>query len=62
MKIHKPFFMIREFHLADWFTLANAACGTRALFSMLTYLQINQKPSCKRLMLTMRLIWGPSNI
>jgi CDP-diacylglycerol--serine O-phosphatidyltransferase len=31
--------MIREFQLADWFTLANAACGTGALFSMLTYLQ-----------------------
>jgi len=31
--------MIREFHLADWFTLANAACGTGALFSVMTYLQ-----------------------
>jgi CDP-diacylglycerol--serine O-phosphatidyltransferase len=31
--------MIREFHLADWFTLANAACGTSALFAMMTYLQ-----------------------
>ena len=31
--------MIREFHLADWFTLGNAICGTGALFSMLTYLQ-----------------------
>ncbi len=42
MKINKPnihFSMIREFHLADWFTLANAACGTGALFSMLTYIQ-----------------------
>jgi CDP-diacylglycerol--serine O-phosphatidyltransferase len=38
-KPHKPFSMIREFHLADWFTLANAACGTGAMFSMLTYLQ-----------------------
>ena len=36
---HKPFAMIREFQLADWFTLANAVCGTGALFSMLTYLQ-----------------------
>ena len=44
MKSHKrpkPFAMIREFHLADWFTLANAVCGTGALFSMLTYLQVN---------------------
>ena len=42
MKIHKlqkPFSMIREFHLADWFTLANAVCGTGALFSMLSYIQ-----------------------
>ncbi|MGA7595484.1 MAG: CDP-alcohol phosphatidyltransferase family protein [Gallionella sp.] len=38
-KLHKSFSMIREFHLADWFTLANAVCGTGALFSMLTYLQ-----------------------
>jgi CDP-diacylglycerol--serine O-phosphatidyltransferase len=36
---HKPFSMIREFHLADWFTLANAACGIGALFSMMTYLE-----------------------
>ena len=36
---HNAFSMIREFHLADWFTLANAACGTGALFSMMTYLQ-----------------------
>ncbi len=35
----KPFSMIREFHLADWFTLANAACGTGAMFAMMTYLQ-----------------------
>ena len=31
--------MIREFHLADWFTLANATCGTGAIFSIMTYLQ-----------------------
>lgn len=35
----KPFSMIREFQLADWFTLANAICGTGAIFSMMTYLQ-----------------------
>lgn len=34
--------MIREFHLADWFTLANAACGVGALFSVMTYLQTLQ--------------------
>jgi len=37
---HKRFSMIREFHLADWFTLANAACGTGALFSIMTYLEV----------------------
>ena len=31
--------MIREFQLADWFTLANAACGMYALFSMMSYLE-----------------------
>jgi CDP-diacylglycerol--serine O-phosphatidyltransferase len=31
--------MIREFHLADWFTLGNAVCGTGALFSTMTYLE-----------------------
>jgi CDP-diacylglycerol--serine O-phosphatidyltransferase len=35
----KPFALIREFHLADWFTLANAICGTGALFSTMTYLE-----------------------
>jgi len=34
----KPFSMIREFHLADWFTLGNAICGTGALFSMMSFL------------------------
>lgn len=37
---HKPFSMIREFHLADWFTLANAVCGIGALFSIMTYLEV----------------------
>lgn len=35
----KRFSMIREFHLADWFTLANAVCGTGAIFSIMTYLE-----------------------
>lgn len=38
---HKAFSMIREFHLADWFTLGNAICGTGALFSIMTYLETN---------------------
>jgi CDP-diacylglycerol--serine O-phosphatidyltransferase len=33
--------MIREFHLADWVTLANAACGAGALFSVMTYFELN---------------------
>ena len=36
----KSFSMIREFHLADWFTLANAVCGVGALFSTMTYLEV----------------------
>jgi CDP-diacylglycerol--serine O-phosphatidyltransferase len=32
--------MIREFQLADWFTLGNAVCGTGALFSIITYLEL----------------------
>ena len=35
---HKPFSMIREFHLADWFTLANAVAAW-GLFSTMTYLE-----------------------
>jgi CDP-diacylglycerol--serine O-phosphatidyltransferase len=37
---HKRFSMIREFHLADWFTLANAMSGTLALFAVMRYLQL----------------------
>ncbi len=38
-KQRKAFSMIREFHLADWFTLGNAICGTGALFSTMSYLE-----------------------
>jgi CDP-diacylglycerol--serine O-phosphatidyltransferase len=39
MSTHRPRkAMIFELHLADWFTLANAACGMAALFSAVTYL------------------------
>jgi CDP-diacylglycerol--serine O-phosphatidyltransferase len=34
----RRFSMIREFHLADWFTLGNAICGTGALFSIISYI------------------------
>ena len=37
MKRH--FSMLREFHLADWFTLANAFCGTSAVFAAMRFLQ-----------------------
>jgi CDP-diacylglycerol---serine O-phosphatidyltransferase len=40
-KPNKPFSMIREFHLADWFTLGNAICGMGALFSTMTFLETN---------------------
>ena len=39
MKNRTHLSMIRSFHLADWFTLANAACGTGALFAVMRYLQ-----------------------
>jgi CDP-diacylglycerol--serine O-phosphatidyltransferase len=39
VKTRKAFSMIREFHLADWFTLGNAICGTGALFSTMSYLE-----------------------
>jgi CDP-diacylglycerol--serine O-phosphatidyltransferase len=35
----KRFSMIREFHFADWFTLANAICGTGAVLASMTYLE-----------------------
>ena len=34
--------MIFELRLADWFTLANAACGMAALFSAITYLESHE--------------------
>lgn len=35
--------MIREFHLADWFTLGNAVCGVGALFSAMTFLETSDR-------------------
>ena len=34
--------MFRQFALADWITLANAACGSGAIFAMMTYLQVRE--------------------
>ena len=39
MNRDKHFSMIREFHLADWLTLGNAACGVGALFAVMSYLR-----------------------
>jgi CDP-diacylglycerol---serine O-phosphatidyltransferase len=39
MTTPKHFSMIREFHLADFFTLANAACGVAAVFFAMKYVQ-----------------------
>ncbi len=33
--------MVRAFQLADWFTLANAVCGTGALFCAMSYQSTN---------------------
>jgi CDP-diacylglycerol---serine O-phosphatidyltransferase len=35
----RHFSMFRDFHLADWFTLANAFCGTGAVFAAMRFLQ-----------------------
>lgn len=39
MKQAKHLSMIRGFHLADWFTLGNAACGVGALFAVISYVR-----------------------
>ena len=41
MDAPKPphFTMIRGFHLADWFTIANAFCGMGAVLAVMAYLQ-----------------------
>lgn len=45
--------MIREFQLADWFTLGNAACGVGALFEVMAYLQA---PQARHLLLACALV------
>jgi CDP-diacylglycerol--serine O-phosphatidyltransferase len=39
---HRSPAMFRQFALADWVTLANAACGAGAIFAMMTYLQVRE--------------------
>ncbi len=36
--VRKHFSMLREFHLADFFTLGNAACGMGAIFLAMAYM------------------------
>ena len=40
----KHFSMIREFHLADVFTLGNAACGVGVVFLAMAYIRSQQLP------------------
>ena len=46
----KRFSMIREFHLADWFTLGNAVCGVGALFSASR--ARGSSPTCRHLVIS----------
>jgi CDP-diacylglycerol---serine O-phosphatidyltransferase len=39
MSAPRHFSMLREFHLADWFTLANAACGMGAVLALMGALE-----------------------
>ncbi|MCR6662141.1 MAG: CDP-alcohol phosphatidyltransferase family protein [Luteimonas sp.] len=39
MTRQRHFSMLRDFQLADWFTLANAVCGTVAVFAAMRFLQ-----------------------
>ena len=39
----RHFSMLRDFHLTDWFTLANAFCGTGAVFAAMRYLQDGER-------------------
>ena len=45
--------MIRSFHLADFLTLANAACGVLAIFAAMAYLEAREP---RRLMVAMALL------
>jgi CDP-diacylglycerol---serine O-phosphatidyltransferase len=40
----RHFSMLRDFHLADWFTLGNAFCGTGAIFAAMRFLQDGDVP------------------
>ena len=42
--MQKHFSMIRSLHLADFFTLANAACGVTAIFCAMRYAETSSRP------------------
>jgi CDP-diacylglycerol---serine O-phosphatidyltransferase len=44
----RHFSMLRDFHLADWFTLANAFCGTGAVFAAMRYLEAGGAAGSRR--------------
>ncbi len=54
----RHFSMLREFQLADWFTLGNAFCGTGAVFAAMRFLHEGAMPDDSRrdLMIGMALI------
>ena len=58
MQPKRHFSMLRDFQLADWFTLANAFCGTGAIFAAMRFLQDgSMSPESRRdLLLGMALI------
>ena len=50
-KERQPHFsMIRGFHLADWFTIANAFCGMGAVLAVMAYLQGELASGCQFLL------------
>lgn len=51
----KHFTMIREFHLADFFTLGNAACGMAAVFCAMVYVG---NPSLAHFFAAAALVWA----
>jgi CDP-diacylglycerol--serine O-phosphatidyltransferase len=42
----RHFSMLRDFQLADWFTLGNAFCGTGAVFAAMRFLLEAMCPTC----------------
>jgi CDP-diacylglycerol---serine O-phosphatidyltransferase len=58
MQRPRHFSMLRDFQLADWFTLANAFCGTGAIFAAMRFLHEGGMPGDSRrdLMVGMALI------